>query len=75
MIITNITIGRGGGGGRSRKTGGVGGGEEVEEERGEEEKEEEEIGLKQTTKQVLPKTRARTTNFLGNHKLFFVEEP
>ena len=47
----------------------------MEEERGEEEKEEEGIGLKQTTKQVLPKTRARTTNFLGNHKLFFVEEP
>lgn len=75
MIITNITIGRGGGGRRSRKTGGVGGGEEVEEERVEEEKEEEGIEFKQTTKQVLPKTRARTKHFLGDHKLFFVEEP
>ena len=45
------------------------------EERGEEEKEEEGVGFKQTTKQVLPKTRARTIHFLGNHKLFFVEEP
>ena len=38
-------------------------------------KEEEGVGFKQTTKQVLPKTRARTIHFLGNHKLFFVEEP
>lgn len=45
------------------------------EERGEEETEEEEVGFKQTTKQLLPKTRARTIHFLGNHKLFFVEEP
>lgn len=79
MIITNITIERGRGGRnrrRSRKTGGVGGGRwRRKEERGEEEKEEEGVGFKQTTKQVLPKTRARTIHFLGNHKLFFVEEP
>lgn len=56
---------------RSRGRGGGGEGKR----KGEEEKEEEGIGLKQTTKQVLPKTRARTTHFLGNHKLFFVEEP